>query len=232
MNSETIKCLNAEFEEDKIRKMERLDSNGMKYELSYIPAKNIIQRLNECFSNDWCFTIVDKFVDLSISQVAVHGRLEVVSDSGTIVKEQWGGAYIEKTINGKVINLGDNLKAASTDSLKKCASLLGVGLYMYTDDVKEKVGEVEQAELESLKASMGSIPGAETKKHPGCSEKQAQGIRTMLEGMKIDEANFIKVLNVGRIEDLSELDAGRILTLKHRVWGRIPKSGPVEVSRT
>ena len=35
-----------------------------------------------------------------------------------------------------VISLGDDLKAAATDSLKKCATLFGIGVHMYFEPPK------------------------------------------------------------------------------------------------
>src|SRR5438552_19042939 len=34
---------------------------------------------------------------------------------------------------GALVSLGDDLKAAATDALKKCATFLGVGLHLYAD---------------------------------------------------------------------------------------------------
>ena len=35
--------------------------------------------------------------------------------------------------SGALVSLGDDLKAAATDALKKCATFLGVGLHLYGD---------------------------------------------------------------------------------------------------
>jgi hypothetical protein len=48
----------------------------------------------------------------------------------------FGGSDIKrKKESGEVICLADDLKAAATDSLKKAASLLGLGLHLYGDTV-------------------------------------------------------------------------------------------------
>jgi hypothetical protein len=48
--------------------------------------------------------------------------------------------------SGAILSLADDLKAAATDSLKKCATLLGVGLYLYGNlpDTAGKQGEQRQ----------------------------------------------------------------------------------------
>ncbi|MBW2014490.1 MAG: hypothetical protein JRI69_12010 [Deltaproteobacteria bacterium] len=36
--------------------------------------------------------------------------------------------------NGEMVSLADDLKAAATDAIKKCATLMGVGLHLYSSD--------------------------------------------------------------------------------------------------
>jgi hypothetical protein len=51
-----------------------------------------------------------------------------------ITKMQFGVSQVTREKNGgALISLGDDLKAAATDSLKKCATFLGVGLHLYAD---------------------------------------------------------------------------------------------------
>jgi len=48
-------------------------------------------------------------------------------------KYQFGSSGITRNKDSKdVISLGDDLKAAASDSLKKCATLFGVGLHLYS----------------------------------------------------------------------------------------------------
>jgi hypothetical protein len=46
------------------------------------------------------------------------------------VKSAFGGAMISDK-HGAVLSVADDLKSAASDSLKKCATLLGVGLELY-----------------------------------------------------------------------------------------------------
>ena len=47
---------------------------------------------------------------------------------------QFGVSQVTREKNGgALISLGDDLKAAATDALKKCATFLGVGLHLYAD---------------------------------------------------------------------------------------------------
>jgi len=97
--------------------------------LSYVETAAVIKRLNDAIDGDWSFEIVDYII--KDDDVAVLGKL---STNG-IYKMQWGSKKIAKNSRtGDIICLGDDLKSAASDSLKKAASLLGCGLYLYTDD--------------------------------------------------------------------------------------------------
>jgi len=66
--------------------------------------------------------------------VVVLGELR----SGDVIKTQFGSSRITRNPEtGTSISLADDFKAAATDSLKKCATLLGVGLSLYNGDKPE-----------------------------------------------------------------------------------------------
>src|SRR5206468_8721219 len=96
--------------------------------LDYIEGATIIQRLNDCFEAEWMFEIVDHRV--YEEEVVVLGRLTAAG----ITKCQFGKSKITLTRDEKKqVSIGDDLKAASTDALKKCATLFGIGLHLYFD---------------------------------------------------------------------------------------------------
>lgn len=108
----------------------------------YVEAGYVKDLLNKTF-NSWSFTIVDKQV--GNTQIWVQGRLTVqvpvTQPDGTIqfveiVKEQFGGASIKKSrTDGTPIDIGNDLKAAASDALKKCASEWGVASDIYWGEV-------------------------------------------------------------------------------------------------
>ncbi len=52
-----------------------------------------------------------------------------------VVRQQFGSAKIKRSrSNGAPLEIGYDLKAAATDCLKKCATLIGVGLYLTRKD--------------------------------------------------------------------------------------------------
>jgi hypothetical protein len=92
--------------------------------LSYIETHAVIARLNEgC--DAWSFEVVKH--EILEHEVIVVGKLT----ADGIVKMAFGGSTVTKDGSGKELSLADDLKSASSDCLKKCASLLGVGLELY-----------------------------------------------------------------------------------------------------
>ena len=94
--------------------------------LDYVSGFDVITRLNNCFDAKWSFEVVSH--DIHDDEVIVLGKL--CADG--VTKVQFGGSRIVKDKEtGEPSNLSDALKSSATDSLKKCASLLGIGLHLY-----------------------------------------------------------------------------------------------------
>lgn len=79
---------------------------------SYVEGAEYIKRLNEALEGDWSFEIVQH--QILDAEVFVLGKLVV----GAICKMAFGGSSITVSRDGEVLSLADDLKAASTDSLK------------------------------------------------------------------------------------------------------------------
>jgi hypothetical protein len=98
-------------------------------QLDYVEGATVIQRLNDALEGDWAFEVVEH--QIHEHEVLVLGKL---SHEG-IVKMQFGKSAITRTrTTNALVSLGDDLKAAATDALKKCATLFGVGLHLYFDE--------------------------------------------------------------------------------------------------
>ena len=99
--------------------------------LDYIEGHSVIQRLNEAFDGVWSFEILRHEILEDKDEVLVLGKLT----ADEVVKCQFGASKITRAKDSReIISLADDLKAAGTDSLKKCATMLGVGLYLYNGD--------------------------------------------------------------------------------------------------
>jgi hypothetical protein len=97
--------------------------------LAYVEAPAVIARLNDAFDSAWSFEITEHHI--LQDEVLVLGRLTAES----IVKTQFGSSQITRNKKtGDLVSLGDDLKAAATDALKKASTLLGVGLHLYESE--------------------------------------------------------------------------------------------------
>src|SRR5262245_50390418 len=95
--------------------------------LDYVEGHSVIARLNEALEGAWSFEIVQH--EVHGDEVVVLGKLT----AETIVKMNFGVSQITRKEGGAVVSLGDDLKAAATDAMKKCATFLGVGLHLYAE---------------------------------------------------------------------------------------------------
>ena len=94
--------------------------------LDYIEVASVIQRLNDAFDGLWSYEVVSHLIEEN--EVIVLGKLTAEG----ISKVQWGGSTLTKhQKTGAVLSLADDLKAAASDALKKCASHFGVALSIY-----------------------------------------------------------------------------------------------------
>lgn len=100
--------------------------------LDYITGEQVTSRLNEALGWDgWSFRVVEHGYNESADEFWCLGELT----TGSTIRNQFGSQkpnrYSSGNNQGKVIDLGFDLKGAATDALKKCASLIGVGLYLH-----------------------------------------------------------------------------------------------------
>jgi hypothetical protein len=102
-----------------------------------VEGNAVIQRLNDAFDNNWNFTVVEHHV-LSTGEVLVLGRIGAFG----VVKEAFGkSSPAVSRETGEVLSEADAYKSAATDSLKKCATMLGVALYLYSDDIPDQADD-------------------------------------------------------------------------------------------
>src|SRR5438093_13670798 len=113
------------FSPDQIKQREGLYGDV----LDYIAGAAVIQRLNEAFNAEWAFDILDHHI--YEKEVVVLGKLTAQG----IAKCQFGKSKITRTKETKAeVSIGDDLKAATTDAIKKCATLFGVALHLYFEN--------------------------------------------------------------------------------------------------
>lgn len=128
---------------------------------TYVKGNYVKKVLNFITGFNWDFEIIDEMVMLEIGQVVVKGKLRIRLQGEEVVKMQYGRADVKfkneyvkqsngtskKTKTNIPLDLGNDLKAAATDCLKKCASEFGVAADVYGKDsfkpvrVEKKSGE-------------------------------------------------------------------------------------------
>lgn len=112
----------------------------------YVEGGYVISQLNLIFGvPNWDFDVMEH--EVVGKQVWVKGKLTIIDHKNgfRVSKTQFG----QHDIVDKV-PLGDTLKAASTDCLKKCASLFGIALDVYW----QNLDSAEKANGESKKSSL------------------------------------------------------------------------------
>ncbi len=109
----------------------------------YVPISWFINQLNILFGFNWDFEILDWGIEAK-KHVWLRGRLTVRTKDISITKTQFGGAEMKFLRNQPTepVDYADDLKAAASDCLKKCASLLGLAWDVYSGS-REKMTEAK-----------------------------------------------------------------------------------------
>lgn len=151
MNEEQRKVLEALFAPEEVRSRQ----GSFDKQLNYLEGHSVIRRLNEAFNSDWSFIILHREFNEFADEVIVHGRITV----GDVVKDAVGSVKVKRhKETGDLVDLGNDMKAASTDALKKASSLLGIGLYLYADTDYAGQGKSVQSQQSHRPPQRGSEP--------------------------------------------------------------------------
>lgn len=96
--------------------------------LTYLPHEVVTRKLNEIFNYQWSFKVEVVLIGKAASdECIVKGILTIHTEGDVdIVKEQYGSQTILKGMA-----IGDALKGAGSDALRKCSSLAGIALDLY-----------------------------------------------------------------------------------------------------
>jgi recombination DNA repair RAD52 pathway protein len=143
MNNTVMQQLSEPFP----REMEKVLKKGGA-SLTYIPVSEVITRLNKVLGiESWSFNILSCERDaIDPDYIVAHVRLMWHTDAtrpdNVIVRDGFGGQKIKRTKTGDIVDLGDEMKGAVSDALKKAAQTLGVGLYLARS---EEAMDVEEA---------------------------------------------------------------------------------------
>ena len=122
----------------------------------YVSGGYVKKVLNLMFGWDWDFEVLeDKIMH---DEAIVKGRLTCRSNGRTIIKTQYGNKDImykrgtDANGNRIPLSIGNDLKSAATDCLKKCAAEIGIAADIYNKDefkeiqVKDWIKDIDTAE--------------------------------------------------------------------------------------
>lgn len=126
---------------------------------TYVSGGYMKKVLNLMFGWDWDFEILES--QILFGEVIVKGKLTVRIGDKPIVKSQYGNKDImfkrqsdaDKAAGKEPIplSIGNDLKSAATDALKKCAAELGIAADIYNKDEFREVTVMEDITLNQLK---------------------------------------------------------------------------------
>lgn len=121
----------------------------------YVTGGYVKKKLNLMFGWLWNFEIVDERIEIAAKEVIVKGRLTCEVNGKQIVKMQYGNKDIIFRRGTEIpLSIGNDLKAAATDCLKKCAAELGIAADIYN---KEDFHAVKVVTNEGLKEQLESL---------------------------------------------------------------------------
>ncbi len=101
-------------------------------QLTYVSGEQVVRRLNEVLGVDgWSFRVLRHDINVEADEAWALGELVAEIGERTVVRQQFGSQKLKRSRNTRApLDIGFDLKGAATDAMKKCASLLGVGLYL------------------------------------------------------------------------------------------------------
>ncbi len=118
----------------------------------YVTVSYVQKALNYIFGWNWDFEIIQQGIEGK--QVWVLGKLTVrgTLPNQTIIKTQYGRADIKfKRYTKDMLDFGNDLKGATSDALKKCASMLGIASDVYGKADYKQETEQDVPDLPNIK---------------------------------------------------------------------------------
>jgi len=106
-------------------------------ELTYITGEQTVSRLNDVLGvGGWSFRVLQHDINVEADEAWALGELVADIDGSMVVRQQFGSQKLKRSRStGAPLDVGFDLKGAATDCMKKCASLLGVGLYLSRKEI-------------------------------------------------------------------------------------------------
>jgi hypothetical protein len=109
----------------------------------YLTGEQVVTRLNAVLGpQGWDFQIVGHGLNAEADEYWVDGVLTIRALGGSVQRQQFGSQKVKRAKqSGTPLDIGFDLKGAATDCLKKCATLIGVGLELSAKTPPASTGE-------------------------------------------------------------------------------------------
>jgi hypothetical protein len=215
VHPEVRRVLEAPFNPDQIRKDVKRHTDG--WEMTYVEAHDVIERLNAAFSSAWDFVIVN--TQVCGPQVVVHGRLSVgywMKDPAgawhraVIVKEQFGSCFLK--MKGNVyVDIGSDYKAAATDAMKKCATQFGIALQLYSRDESAPQGMTRTGNL----PTHGSYPPTQANPNDVALPFQIESVKKMFASLGIGDPQWWQALGFASADQITQGHVTALMAGQH-----------------
>jgi ribosomal protein L34E len=143
--------------------------------IDYLTGEQVISRLLAVLGTcGWSFRILQHDIHLEADEVWVLGELRLLLNADDpVVRQQFGSSKIKRArATGAPLDIGFDLKSAATDCLKKCATLVGIGLYL-THKEEERPGPSAGTQPNGAKQREQRQTPA-TRRHASTSERSSE----------------------------------------------------------
>lgn len=149
-------------------------------ELTYVTGEMVISRLNEVLGlAGWSFRVLRE--GSSEVEAWVLGEMVVTIDGATITRQQYGNQDVMRGSRAT----SDLFKSAATDALKKCATTIGVGLYLYDEDERREVEqEMREAARQPQRKAAAPTPINNNVRDAAVLTGAAPGVDARVESIK------------------------------------------------
>jgi hypothetical protein len=103
----------------------------------------------------WSFRVIEHGYNEEADEAWVLGEITAMLNGTQVIRQQFGSQKVKRSRSSSLpLDIGFDLKGAATDGLKKCASLLGVGLYLSRKEIPNTDASAASSDG-SLSASEG-----------------------------------------------------------------------------
>lgn len=181
----------------------------------YVSGSYVIQKLNQLFLMQWSFQVIREIYQQSAPNkqgqqqnptVQVLGRLTI---PGLGVREQWGSSVVK---GGADVQESD-YKSATTDALKKCASMFGVAMDLYTTEPHEfipttsnDIQSEKDKELNYFKSKGSFYEYSKQKAYEENLKKKEEAKKKALEKQVVPEIPQKEVVQTDVVQEESKSD--------------------------